>query len=137
MSGQNTLEMEFERFCQVELLRALLEHGREDYNAAHNRLCSLLHRAITRGRDANNLELLCVRLTLADMLRKHNRFDEAATLSADIVKPATGDSDSNQCLAEEPDTPQQLAIAENFALRHVRSASILNGSKQDAFRKQN
>ena len=124
MSGQNTLEKEFERFCQFEHLRALLELGREDYNAAHDRLRSLLHRAITRGRDANNRELLWIRLTLADMLRKHNRFDEAAALFNDIVKPATGDSDSNQCLAEEPSTPQQLATAEK-ALRHVRRASSM------------
>ena len=124
MSGQNTLEKDFERFCQFEHLRALLELGREDYNAAHDRLCSLLHRAITRGRDANNRELLWVRLTLADMLRKDNRFDEAATLFNDIVKPATGDSESNHCLAEEPNTPQQLAIAEK-ALRHVRRASSM------------
>ena len=44
MSGQNTLEKEFERFYQLNL-RALLELGREDHNAAHDRLCSLLHRS--------------------------------------------------------------------------------------------
>ena len=124
MSEQNTLEKEFERFCQFEHLRALLELDCGDYDAAHDRLHSLLHQAITRGRDANNRELLWVRLTLADMLRKCNRFDEAATLSTDIVKPASGDSDSNQYLAEERDTPRQLAIAEE-ALRHVRRASAM------------
>ena len=45
MSGENTLEKEFEHFCQLEHLRALLELGREGYNAAHGRLCSLLHRS--------------------------------------------------------------------------------------------
>lgn len=99
-------------------------HIRRWDNAAHDRLHSLLHQAITRGRDANNRELLWVRLTLTDMLRKYNRFDEAATLFADIVKPASGDSDSNQCLGEERDTPRQLAIAEE-ALRHVRRASAM------------
>ena len=62
------------------------------------------------------------------MRRKYNRFDEAASLFDDIVKPATGDSDSNQCLAEEPNTPQQLAIAEK-ALRHVRQASSMEADK--------
>lgn len=112
MSEQNALQKEFKRFSQFEHLRALLELDSGDYAAAHDRLESLLHRPIARGRDANNRELMRVRLTLADMPPKHDRSDEAAVLFNDIVRPATGDSESNQSLAEEPDTPQQLAIAE-------------------------
>ena len=123
MSEDNALQNEFERFCQFEHLGALLELDNESYSAARNRLTSLLYQATARGRDANNRELLWVRLTLADMLRKHDKFDEAAALFDDIVRPASEDTGSNHSLTEEPDTPLQLAIAEE-ALRHVRQASF-------------
>ena len=128
MSEQNNLENEFERFCQIQHLRALLELGRGDYASAHDRLQSLLHRMIEKGRDGNNRELLWVRLRLADMLRKHDRFHEAAALFNDVVRPATEDSDSSQFLTAEPDTPQQLAIAEE-ALGHVRLASMTEAER--------
>ena len=47
------LENEFERFCQFEQLRALLELDNGSYSAAHIRLKSLLYQATARGRDAN------------------------------------------------------------------------------------
>lgn len=128
MSEDNALQNEFERFCQFEHIRALLELDSGAYSAAHDRLKSLLYQAIARGRDANNRELLWVRLTLADMLRKHDRSDEAATLFDDIVRPAIEDTESNQSLVEEPDTPHQLAVAEE-ALRHVRLASFVEADR--------
>lgn len=62
------------------------------------------------------------------MLRKHDGSDEAAALFDDIVRPATGDSDSNQPLAGELNTPQQLAIAEE-TLRHVRLVSLAEADR--------
>ena len=124
MSEENTLQNEFERFCQFEQLRALLAFDSRAYSAAHDRLKSLLCHATARGRDANNRDLLWVRLTLPDMLRKHHKSDEVAALFDDIVRPAIEDTESDQSLIEEPDSPHQLAITEE-ALRHVRLASFV------------
>ena len=128
MNEHNDLSQEFERHCQFEHLRALLAHDTDDSAAAIYRLQTLLHQATNKGRSANNRELLWVRLTLADMLRRENRSDEAAALFGDLVRPATGDSDSYGSLAEEPDTPQQLAIAEE-ALNHVRRMAFLEAER--------
>ena len=84
--------------------------------------------ATTRGRDVNNRELSWVQLTLTDMRRNYNRFNEAATLFNDIVKPATEDSNSNQCVADELDTPKPLAITEQ-TLSHVRQASSMEADR--------
>lgn len=62
------------------------------------------------------------------MPRNRDRSDEAATLFNDIVRPILGDTESNQSLAEGPDTPQQLSIAEE-ALRHVRRASLAEADR--------
>ena len=97
---QNALQNEFQRFCHFKYLRALLKLDNEVYPATHVRLKSLLYQATVR----KNKELLCVRLTLASMLRNHGKTDEAAMLVDDIVSPAVKDTDSNGSLIEESDT---------------------------------
>lgn len=93
----------------------------------------LLNEATSDGRDENNRELLWVRVTLADVLRYHDKDDEALMLFSDLVaprasvsllpatQPANEDHYFPSDLMDEPEPPAQLTLAET-AVRLVKDA---------------
>jgi tetratricopeptide (TPR) repeat protein len=134
LSSTKTLEMEFERKCQLTHIRALIDIRADRVKRAILALSELLNEVSGDGRDRNNRELLWARITLADSLRRCGNDDEASMVFSDLVKPQVEDGRFDQdifndtghlfslSLADEPETPAQLALAE-AALRLVRDAN--------------
>jgi tetratricopeptide (TPR) repeat protein len=115
-------EKDFERECQATHLRALIKLDRGESHEPQNDLSRILDETIGDKRDQNNRECLWIRTTLADALKYEGRFSEALMLFSEIVKPIQGDSSSpspDEDLKDEPEPPNQLAIAEE-ALRRVK-----------------
>lgn len=109
---------DFERYCQLIHIRNLVAFDNGDYLIAKYSLLELLQSASGENRSKNNLELLWVRIDLADAMRQQNEHDEALMLFTDLVEAIdTTDIDS------EPEPPSQLAVAER-ALRLVRKAEF-------------
>ena len=109
----------FERVCQIVHLRALLCVDRADHTTARQLLREILDVAATKGRDANNRELLWIRLRMADLLRAEGNFEEALSLFTDIVRP----HGEQNLVGFQPLSPQILSIAEE-GLRLVRDAEF-------------
>lgn len=140
ISKSTVFSTDFERVCQVRHLRALVAFDAGEYRAPKLSLRRLLHQASGAGsdREKNNRELLWVRITLADVLRSHGENDEASMLFSDLVEPSADDGEGrndaatpalqNFSLDGEPETPSQLAIAEE-ALRYVRKARLVEAQK--------
>jgi tetratricopeptide (TPR) repeat protein len=113
---------QFERFCQVEHLRALVQFDGKKFKAARTTLQLLLDKQAEKGREFNNRSLLWVRLTLATILRQDGKCDEARMLFDDIVEAARDDGDLG-LQYEKLQTPEELLIAEQ-ALRLVRDRKV-------------
>ena len=106
----------FERFCQVEHVRALLEVDAGRSESAIAILQALVHQALEMGVKGRNRSMLWVILDLATILRRNKREDEALMLFDGIVTSIDDDSSSSW---EEPQPPIELRTAEQ-ALRLVR-----------------
>ncbi|MCJ1284702.1 hypothetical protein MMC26_004038 [Xylographa opegraphella] len=126
ISSSSVFEVDFERFCQLTHIRALIEFDAGAYDIPRRSLQHLIDQAAGADRLKNNRELLWIRLTLSDVLRWHGQLDEASMLFADLVEledDATegGSPASTSSLDEEPQPPIHFIIAEK-ALRLVRQA---------------
>lgn len=117
------VEQWFERVCQVSHIRALLCMDRGNPGEATEMLRDILTVASSQGREANNRELLWVRLTLADLLRSQDRDDEALFLFSDMVRHQGVDANDSRLLAADFDSRPQLRTAEQ-GLRLIRAAEI-------------
>jgi tetratricopeptide (TPR) repeat protein len=127
------LEREFERRCQIQHIRARVQFEAGHYHEPREALERLLNEATGNGENENNRELLWVRVTLADVLRYHNKDDEALMLFSDLVSPrpskalppatrhANEDHHFPSDLTDEPEPPAQLTLAET-AVRLVKDA---------------
>jgi tetratricopeptide (TPR) repeat protein len=125
------LEVEFERRCQEQHIRALIQFSQDYFNKPVASLRSLLDEVSDEGRDKNNRELLWARITLTDALRQSGRNDEALMLFSGLVTsrksgkstgaatPTAVDDHDSSALDDEPESPAQLAIAEE-ALRLLK-----------------
>jgi hypothetical protein len=134
LSSTKTLEMEFERKRQLTHIRALIDIRADRVKRAILALSELLNEVSGDGWDRNNRELLWARITLADSLRRCGKDDEASMVFSGLVKPQVEDcrfdpdtfNDTGHLfslsLADEPETPAQLALAK-AALRLVRDAN--------------
>jgi tetratricopeptide (TPR) repeat protein len=121
------LEREFERRCQIQHIRARVQFEAGHFREPKEALERLLNE------DKNNRELLWVRITLADVLRYHDKDDEALMLFSDLVSPRADESllspmeEANEDhpflsdLMNEPEPPAQLTLAET-AVRLVKDA---------------
>ena len=124
------LEREFERRCQIQHLRARVQLEAGHYREPREGLERLLD-------EGENRELLWVRTTLADVFRYHNAEDKALMVFSDLVTPqrstesllppgatiqaCDGHYSFTFDLADEPEPPTQLALAET-AVRLVKDA---------------
>jgi tetratricopeptide (TPR) repeat protein len=127
------LEREFERRCQIQHIKARVQFEAGDYHEPREALERLLNEATSDGQDKNNRELLWVRVTLADVLRYHDKDDEALMFFSDLVAPqasasllparrqANEDPHFPSNLMDEPEPPAQLTLAET-AVRLVKDA---------------
>ncbi|KAL4732994.1 hypothetical protein BDV11DRAFT_200939 [Aspergillus similis] len=107
---------DFERACQLDHLRALVDFDRGRYMDGKCRLLRRLGQAGNGDQHHNNRELLWIRITLADVMRSHGEGDETLILFSDLVTPLSLPDE----LDDEPEPPQQLEIAEK-ALRYLKS----------------
>ncbi len=107
---------DFERSCQVDHLRALIDFDSGRYSDGKNRLLRCLEQAWNSHQNHHNRELLWIRITLADALRCHGEGDHALMLFADLVSPLSFPDE----LVDEPEPRHQLEIAEE-ALRYLKS----------------
>ncbi|KAL2810486.1 hypothetical protein BJX63DRAFT_316956 [Aspergillus granulosus] len=107
---------DFERICQVDHVRALIEFDSGQYHDGKRRLLRRLDEAGNCDKDPNNRELLWIRITLADVMRAHGETDDALMLFSNLVTPSFLPGE----LDEEPEPPQQLQTAEK-ALRYIQS----------------
>jgi tetratricopeptide (TPR) repeat protein len=134
ISNSDCLKSEFERQCQLTHIRALIEIGEGLYAKAKAALQHLLHEASGEELERNNRELLWVRITLADVLRRCGEYDEALMVFSGLVLPRTvklslidepheeeGGYAFPSSLVDEPEPPAQLTIAEQ-ALRLIKDA---------------
>ena len=126
ISTSSVFSTDFERFCQVEHVQALIEFDAGEYKKPKMSLEALIDQATVENRDKNNRELLWIRITLADVLRQHGEFDEATMLFNDLVESSDVGEDGNvpgspSSLDDEPQPPRELGIAEK-ALRLVKDA---------------
>ncbi len=128
----SVLEKDFERRCQAEHMRALVQFEAGSYERPKAVLEQLLYEASGSDRNLHNRELLWIRITLADVLREHGEEDQALMVFSDLVRqrsvairlsaPLTDIGYRfPSSLIDEPEPPSQLAIAER-ALRLVREA---------------
>jgi hypothetical protein len=106
----------FERYCQVDHIRALLEVDAGEFESPRQILQLLVDHGLEMGVKGRNRSMLWVRLDFATILRNNNREDETPMLFDDIVTSIDSDSCSSW---EEPQPPRELRIAEQ-ALRLVR-----------------
>ncbi|KAG4444114.1 hypothetical protein IFR05_000343 [Cadophora sp. M221] len=111
----------FERLCQVEHVRALLELFTENTAVAIDILEDLVAESLKRNEKGRVRSMLWVRLDLATLLRRQGRDDDALMLFDEIVTRVS--SESNTSLSnstwEITQSPHDLQIAEE-ALRLVR-----------------
>jgi len=127
----NVLETDFERTCQVAHIRAIIAFDQGDFDKPRVELTKLLDRTIGKQRDMNDRECLWIRITLADALRQHGDDAEALMLFSELVKPTKDDRNSRSNtppLADEPEPPTQLALAEE-ALRLVKKADVVGADE--------
>ncbi|GAA3304383.1 hypothetical protein GCM10020218_103840 [Dactylosporangium vinaceum] len=106
---------DFERSCQVDHLRALIDFDGGRYRDGKNRLRRCLERADNDHQGLQNRELLWIRITLADVLRRHGEGDDALILFADLVTRLSLADE----LIDEPEPRHQLETAEE-ALRYLK-----------------
>lgn len=134
ISSSKVFRTDFERFCQITHLHALLDFDAGYYDEPRMALQRLLMEASGLDRDKNNRELLWVRIDLADVLRAHDKADEALMQFSELVEPLPqhdihgneGDDMSDlvhtpSSLHDEPEPTDRLKIAEQ-ALRLSRRA---------------
>jgi tetratricopeptide (TPR) repeat protein len=132
ISSSSVFRSDFERVCQVQHIRALVDFDAGEYRTPKLLLQRLLHQASGKDRDKNNRELLWIRITLADVLRHHGDNDEASMLFSDLVEPDGGYDSGDESndpitppspssLDGEPEPPIQLTVAEK-ALRFLKDA---------------
>ncbi|KAL4763651.1 uncharacterized protein BDW70DRAFT_148431 [Aspergillus foveolatus] len=107
---------DFERACQLDHLRALIDFDSGRYMDGKCRLLRRLGQAGNGDQHHNNRELLWIRITLADVMRSHGEGDDTLILFSDLVTPLSLPDE----LDDEPEPPQQLEIAEK-ALRYLKS----------------
>jgi hypothetical protein len=127
------LEVEFERRCQEQHIRALIQFSQDYYNLPVEKLRRLLDEVSGEGRDQNNRELLWIRITLADALRQADCSDEALILFLGLVTSRHSDTGSfvQHCrisehainVDDEPESPVQLKVAEK-ALRLLKDTKF-------------
>ena len=123
VSSLGDLERWFERVCQISHVRALLCVDRGKAEDAVEILRSILAVARSKGREANNRELLWVRLTLADLLRLQSCHDEALSLFQNLVRPQGVEASGLLASEANSESQSQLQIAEQ-GLRLIRIADI-------------
>jgi tetratricopeptide (TPR) repeat protein len=120
ISDSLVLEQDFERYCQVVHIRALVWLDNGEYDRAKFALLDLINQATGQHRDKNNRSLLWPRLDLADQMRDHGDVDGASMLFSDLVQQRNGEM---SVLRDEPEPPRQLQVAED-ALRLMRQARL-------------
>jgi tetratricopeptide (TPR) repeat protein len=120
VATSSVLKSDFERICQEAHLRAIVAFNSGEYEVPKTSLMLLLHEATGAERSKNNRELLWIRITLADVMRKHDEAAEALMLFSELVEPICQDSESAHeritDLKDEPEPPSRLMTAEQ-ALR--------------------
>lgn len=129
ISGSRVFDTDFERYCQVMHIRALLDLDAGCYAKARLTLENLLD----CDRDKENRESLWIRLDLADILREHGEHNEARMIFSGLVEPIPRhdiqqnsaddieDPFTPSSLDDEPEPIDRLRTAEG-ALRLVRAA---------------
>jgi len=117
----NLVEQWFERTCQVEHVRALLEVFTGNIADAINILEASVDEALKRNEKGRVRSILWVRLDLATLLRRKGRDDDALMLFDDIVTRIITESKTIMPVStwEITQSPHDLQIAEE-ALRLVR-----------------
>jgi tetratricopeptide (TPR) repeat protein len=120
ISGEGLAKPWFERVCQVDHIRALLEIDAGKFESPRKILQALVDQALDKGLEGRNRSMLWVRLDLATILRNHDREDEALMLFDDLVTSKGSESSSSW---EVPQAPNELVIAEK-ALQLVRKIRV-------------
>lgn len=120
LSDGHLAEPWFERVCQVQHVRALLETDKGKFESPRRILQSLVDQSLDIGIMGRNRSLLWVKLDLATILRKDDRDDEALMLFDDLVTSIDNESSSSW---EELHAPIELVIAEK-ALRLIRQIRL-------------
>ncbi|KAL5044724.1 hypothetical protein BDW71DRAFT_215563 [Aspergillus fruticulosus] len=115
---------DFERACQLDHLRALIDFDSGHYMEGKCRLLRRLDQADNGGQHHNNRELLWIRITLADVMRSHGEGDDTLIFFSNLVTPLSLPNE----LDDEPEPPQQLKIAEK-ALRYLKSYNQAEAAK--------
>ena len=115
----------FERVCQVEHVRALLETDEGKVESPRTILQSLVDQSLEIGLKGRNRSLLWVRLDLATILRKDDKDAEALMLFDNVVTSIDSDSSSSW---EELHAPLELMIAEK-GLRLLRDIKLYEAEK--------
>lgn len=134
--GSETFEVDFERLCQWEHIKALLRFDDGEYEGARDTLTRLVLSSTGENRERNNRELNWIRLNLADAARDHGDEDSVPSLFTEIVAPSDrtpvsqhNDVEHEACQDSPPsssseyvwlDTPREMKLAEQ-ALRLVRN----------------
>lgn len=123
ISHSTICQYDFERSCQIVHIRALVELDQGNYQDAKKRLLAVLSQATGSHRAQNNRELLWVRLTLSEAMRRHGEIREAEMQFTGLLTVADHDDSDSDDLSDEPEPPRQLRIAEE-ALKLVRRAKL-------------
>ncbi|KAH9210609.1 hypothetical protein DL95DRAFT_448675 [Leptodontidium sp. 2 PMI_412] len=111
----------FERLCQVEHVRALLELFTGSIDVAIDILEALVAESLKRNEEGRVRSVLWVRLDLATLLRRRGRDDDALMLFDEIVTRVRTEFNEVVSIStwEITQSPHDLQIAEE-ALRLVR-----------------
>jgi hypothetical protein len=107
------LQQDFQRFCQIEHVRALILIDQNEFTDSRNILQSLLNMQSEKGREYNNRSLLWVRLTLATILTDRGEGNKVGALFHDLVKVRGSGRESER-------TTEQIEKIAEVALRLVR-----------------
>jgi len=118
ISDGSLADLWFERLCQVDHLRALLEADAGEVDLSRETLQTLVDQASEMGR---NRSLLWVLLDLATILRRQHEEDKAMMLFSDLVTSI--DSPPSPSSWERIQKPNELQLAEE-ALRLVRDLRV-------------
>ncbi|KAK0129464.1 hypothetical protein ONS96_000035 [Cadophora gregata f. sp. sojae] len=131
----NLVDEWFERTCQVEHVRAMLELFTGNIDVAIDILETSVDEALKRNEDGRVRSILWVRLDLATLLRRKGRDNDALMLFDDIVTRIVSESSNSVPVStwELTQSPHDLQIAEQ-ALRLVRDIKIYEA---EALLKQN